>query len=168
MEIRKTRNDELPVVLRLRDEARLIMRAIGNSLQWPEGYPKAETFMKDIEQGHSHLVIDDGQIVGTFAFIPSPDPTYRTIYNGKWTDDTLPYYVIHRIASTPESHGVLAAILDYCFRHTTNIRIDTHRDNAIMRSALARQGFSYCGIIHLDNGEERLAFQKLTSVDCGS
>jgi RimJ/RimL family protein N-acetyltransferase len=53
-------------------------------------------------------------------------------------------------------------ILDYCFTVTDNIRIDTHRDNQIMQHCLAKAGFSYCGIIHLLNGDERLAYQKVT------
>jgi hypothetical protein len=98
--------------------------------------------------------------VAYFAFLPAPEPTYSTIYHGQWLDDTLPYHVIHRIASTPESHGILDALLDYCERQVDNIRIDTHEANIIMRKGLERHGYQYCGIIHLLNGDERLAFQK--------
>ena len=40
-----------------------------------------------------------------------------------------------------------------------SIRIDTHRDNSVMRNALLREGYRYCGIIHCWNGSERLAYQ---------
>ena len=40
------------------------------------------------------------------------------------------------------------------------IRIDTHRDNKIMQHNLLKYGFTYCGIIYLANGDERLAYQK--------
>lgn len=46
------------------------------------------------------------------------------------------------------------ALLDY-----NNIRIDTHRDNHVMRNAIAKEGFAYCGIIHCWNGDERVAYQ---------
>ena len=36
-----------------------------------------------------------------------------------------------------------------------------HRDNHIMQHLLAKHGFSQCGIIHLLNGDERLAYQKV-------
>ena len=39
--------------------------------------------------------------------------------------------------------------------------IDTHKDNAIMQHNIVKHGFSYCGIIHLASGDERLAYQKL-------
>ena len=158
--IRKSTLDDLPVILNLRDQAREIMRSYGNVNQWTEGYPLQEKFENDIEQGHSYVMTNDtGVIVGTFALIPGPDVTYKVIYNGQWLDDS-PYYVIHRIASTPDSHGVLDAILDYSEAISPNIRIDTHADNIIMINGLKKRGYQYCGIIHLLNGDERLAFQK--------
>ena len=52
------------------------------------------------------------------------------------------------------------AVLNFCYRHCDNIRIDTHRDNTIMRHCLLKAGFAYCGIIYLANGDERLAFHR--------
>ena len=152
--------EDLSVILNLRDQAREIMRSYGNVNQWPEGYPAQEKFEKDIEQGCSYVMTDDnGLIVGTFAFIPGPDITYKVIYDGQWLNDN-PYYVIHRIASTPDSHGILNAVLDFCEAQSTDIRIDTHKDNIVMIQGLEKRGYHYCGIIHLLNGDERLAFQK--------
>ena len=162
--IRHATCEDLPVILNLRNQAREIMRSYGNVKQWPEGYPLQEKFENDIEQGHSYVIMDENDlIVGTFAFIPSPDITYKVIYDGQWLDDE-PYYVIHRIASTPESHGILNALLDYCEAICPNIRIDTHADNVIMINGLKKRGYLYCGIIHLLNGDERLAFQKNLSL----
>ena len=62
----------------------------------------------------------------------------------------------------PECHGVMDAVLNFCYRHCDNIRIDTHRDNSIMRHCLQKAGFAYCGIIYLANGDERLAFHRAT------
>lgn len=56
----------------------------------------------------------------------------------------------------------MADILDYGFSVADNIRIDTHRSNTLMQRALAHAGFSYRGIIFLPNGDERLAYQKIT------
>ncbi len=158
--IRKSTLADLPTILNLRDQAREIMRSYGNTFQWPDGYPRDDMFRNDIEQGGSHVMMDDqGEIVGTFALLPSPEVTYNLIYDGQWLDDE-PYYVIHRIASTPESHGILDALLDYCERQVSNIRIDTHEANIIMRKGLEKRGYQYCGVIYLLDGNERLAFQK--------
>ena len=159
--IRKSTLADLPTILSLRDQAREIMRSYGNVYQWPDGYPRDDMFLKDIELGGSHVMLnEEGTIVGTFALLPSPEVTYNVIYDGQWLDDG-PYYVIHRIASTPDSHGILDALLDYSESQVENIRIDTHEANFIMREGLERHGYQYCGIIHLLNGDERLAFQKI-------
>ena len=158
--IRKSTLADLPIILNLRDQAREIMRSYGNTFQWPDGYPRDDMFLKDIELGGSHVMLDEeGTIVGTFALLPSPEVTYNVIYDGQWLDEE-PYHVIHRIASTPDSHGVLDALLDYCESKVGNIRIDTHEANIIMRKGLEKHGYQYCGIIHLLNGDERMAFQK--------
>ena len=56
-------------------------------------------------------------------------------------------------------------IIDFCFNKCfemfQNLRIDTHRDNIPMQKVLKRNGFEYCGIIYLENGDERLAYQKI-------
>lgn len=159
--IRKSTLVDLPTILNLRDQAREIMRSYGNIYQWPEGYPRDDMFLKDIELGGSHVMLDEqGTIVGTFALLPSPEVTYNVIYDGQWLNEE-PYYVIHRIASTPDSHGILDALLDYCENRVSNIRIDTHEANVIMRKGLEKHGYQYCGIIHLLNGDERMAFQKI-------
>ena len=159
--IRKSTMDDLPVILNLRDQAREIMRSYGNTFQWPDGYPRDDMFKKDIESGGSHVMLDEkGTIVGTFALLPSPEVTYNVIYDGQWLNDE-PYHVIHRIASTPNSHGVLDTLLDYCESKVDNIRIDTHEANIIMRKGLEKHGYQYCGIILLLNGDERLAFHKV-------
>ena len=106
------------------------------------------------------MLDETGKIVGTFALLPSPEVNYNVIYNGQWLNDE-PYYVIHRIASTPDSHGVLDALLDYCESQVNDIRIDTHEANIIMRKGLEKHGYQYCGIILLLNGDERLAFHKV-------
>lgn len=136
------------------------MRNCGNMNQWINGYPSREVFEHDIEQGHSFVAVDENSnIIATFAFIPSPEPTYSKIYEGQWLDDE-PYHVIHRIASTSSSRGVLKEIIAYCFTVTNNIRIDTHRDNVIMRHLMDKLEFTYCGIIYLADGAERLAYQR--------
>ena len=158
--IRKSTLADLPVILNLRDKARDIMRSYGNTFQWPDGYPRDDMFRRDIEVGGSHVMMNErGEVVGTFALLPSPEVTYNVIYDGQWIDDA-PYHVIHRIASTPDSHGVLDVVLDYCESQVCNIRIDTHEANIIMRKGLEKHGYQYCGIIHLLNGDERMAFQK--------
>ncbi len=159
--IREATPTDIPEIMKVVDAAKGIMRQSGNMHQWGEGYPSEAVIAADMDRNGGFVVEDDKKIVGYFAFLQSPEPTYAKIYEGKWIDDTLPYHVVHRIASNPDAHGVFSSIMDFCFSHDTNIRIDTHRDNKIMQHVILKQGFSYCGIIYLLSGDERLAYQKI-------
>lgn len=159
MEIRKSTSLDTSTIMELINQGRKKMAAEGNIHQWTDGHPSQETIENDIRLHNSYLVLsDDGTPVATFALIEGPDPTYTIIYDGAWLNDN-PYYVIHRVASAQGVHGVMRMILDHAMALTKTIRIDTHRDNRTMQGALLRYGFRYCGIIHLANGDERMAFQ---------
>lgn len=160
--IREAQSTDVPAIMQVMEAAKSIMRQSGNMHQWGAGYPSEAVIESDMAQHGAMVIEDDGTIVAYFAFLPSPDPTYYHIYEGQWTDDTLPYHVVHRIASTPEAHGIFNSMMDYCTTHERNLRVDTHRDNTIMQHNLLKHGFTYCGIIHLANGDERLAYQRLT------
>ena len=159
--IRDARPMDIAEIMHVMDAAKGIMRQSGNMHQGGEGYPSEAVIAADMKRNGGFVVEDEKKIVGYFAFLQSPEPTYAKIYEGKWIDDTLPYHVVHRIASNPDAHGIFSSIMDFCFSHDTNIRIDTHRDNKIMQHVILKQGFSYCGIIYLLSGDERLAYQKI-------
>ena len=151
--------EDIPAILPVMDAARAIMRADGNMDQWTGGYPRPEDLRADILRGGGHVVTEDGRIVAYFAFLEGPEPTYARICEGGWPDDG-PYCVIHRLASYPEVRGIFRTVMDHCFGRCGNIRIDTHRDNRIMRHNILNYGFRYCGIIFLADGSERLAYQR--------
>lgn len=164
MDIKLATPADIDEILRLRDAARQIMRQSGNLLQWPEGVPTRDTFMSDIARGVSYVVEENGVKVATFALIPSPDPTYARVYDGPgWQHPDDDYAVIHRLASDGTRHGILTSVLDFARARYSDIRIDTHADNAIMRHSLVKQGFTCVGTILLANGEPRVAFQWRTS-----
>ena len=152
---------DITAIMQILDCGRQKMRENGNTEQWTDGNPKQQLVENDIRMSNSYVVEEEnGEIIATFAFIEGPDITYNNIYEGKWKENTLPYHVIHRMASLHGTHGVFKDILEYCFERCNNIRIDTHRQNSIMRNALSKYGFEYCGIIYLLDGAERLAYQQ--------
>jgi len=160
--IRPARVEDIPEIMAVLEAAKGIMRSSGNMEQWKDGYPSREAILADIDRKVGYIVADDGKVVAYFAYIPSPEPTYSYIEGGEWLDDTLPYHVIHRMGSIPQSHGIFSDVLDWCAARDGNLRIDTHRDNLIMQHCIMKYGFRYCGIIYLANGDERLAYQLLT------
>ena len=162
LQIRRTRIEEVDKLMDIFEQSRRIMRESGNLKQWTGGYPTRKIVEKDVKDENSYVCVDEaGKVIGTFAFIYGEDPTYIRIYEGRWLDNERPYATIHRLASTKDSHGVAAACLDWCARQISNLRADTHRDNHILQHILLKHGFTYCGIIYLQNGDERLAYQKI-------
>lgn len=159
--IREARPTDMAEIMKVMDAAKKIMRQSGNMHQWIDGYPSEAVISADMERNGGFVIVEDDKIVGYFAFLASPEPTYARIYEGKWLDDERPYHVVHRIASYPDTHGIFSCIMDFCFSKDTNIRIDTHRDNIIMQHNILKHDFTYCGIIYLASGDERLAYQKL-------
>lgn len=157
--IRRTELSDMPVILDIYDKARCFMRANGNMNQWVNGYPDEEVLKQDIENGISRVCEQEGRPYAVFAFIPWEDITYRVIYDGAWLN-ACPYAAVHRVASDGTHHGVLHEIVEYCLASGLDLRIDTHRDNLVMQHQLEKCGFIRCGIIHLLNGDERIAYQK--------
>lgn len=55
-------------------------------------------------------------------------------------------------------------VFRWAFTQIDSIRIDTHRDNKPMQHLLNKNGFRYCGIIYLEDGDERLAYQRCLNI----
>ena len=160
MNIRKATYDDIPELMAVFAKARGIMRASGNMNQWNDGYPSEEIVKTDISEGVCKVLCnEEGKIIATMAFIPGPDPTYAKIYEGEWVDESS-YYVIHRIAVHEPGHNAAEKLFEWAFKHTSSLRIDTHKDNVIMHHILNKHGFTHCGRILLANGDPREAFQK--------
>lgn len=168
--IRKATFEDMPELMEVFRRAREIMRASGNMHQWGDGYPSEEIVRKDIEDGVCYVHCGrklneetgkrEERIIATMAFIPGPDPTYAKIYDGQWIDES-PYHVIHRIAAIEPGHRSAQFMLTWalCEAETGSIRIDTHKDNVIMKHILEKEGYKHCGVIYLENGDPREAYQ---------
>ena len=162
MFIRKATASDVAAADEIYSSAKRFMKESGNPNQWSGDHPNGEDVRLGIEKGVSYVCEDEGEIIATFHFeTDADDPTYHKIYNGEWISDA-PYAVIHRIAVKYHGKGIVDFCFDECFKNFSNIRIDTHRDNIPMQKCLIRNGFEYCGIIHLESGDERMAYQKIS------
>ncbi len=135
------------------------MADTGNPHQWGTTTPATSQLEDDITKGDLYVLMHDSIIHGVFYFYIGEDPTYGNIEDGQWRSNT-PYGTIHRIAGDG-SGGVLAAAVAFGKTKINHIRIDTHHDNIIMQHAIAKQGFQRSGIIHLENGSPRIAYDLL-------
>ncbi len=162
MIIRAAKAEELFEIENIYSDARAFMRESGNSEQWKNSYPSRELIESDIKNGNLYVCEDvGGALLCVFYYKTGNDKTYEKITMGEWKND-FPYGVIHRIAVSKNSHGkgVAKAVFDYAFSLCGNLKIDTHKDNIPMQRALEKCGFSKCGIIYIESGEERIAYQK--------
>lgn len=157
--IRKTEPGDLPVVMKLYARARIFMAEHGNPHQWGDSYPEQRMIEQDIRQGNSYVCIVEGRIAATFFYQLGEDPYYLPIEGGQWLNEE-PYGVIHRITSDGQTKGVASFCLNWALNQCGNVKIDTHRDNVVMQNMLKKNEFTFCGIIHEEHGEERLAYQR--------
>ncbi len=158
MQIELAKHGQLTEILNIYERARAFMRQSGNPTQWAGGYPSHTLVETDIQEGYLYVCMEGESILGVFYYRQGEDPTYQKI-DGAWQNDK-PYGVIHRIAVGTPGRGVAAFCFAWCFARCNNLKIDTHEDNLPMQRALAKNGFVRCGIIHLANGDPRIAYQK--------
>lgn len=161
IEIRKSTRKDVNQIMAIFTTAREYMIEHGNKTQWGDGYPDEEILKADIDAGNSYVFVNNGVIVGTFSFIIGEEPTYRIIRNGKWTDDRT-YGTIHRLASNGTVKGIARMCFEYCMKQIDYIRIDTHKDNIPMQTAIERFGFQKCGKIYVRDGAERIAYDYIS------
>ena len=160
IEIRKARSEDLGEILKVYSYARQFMKKTGNPNQWKDSSPEEHLLVNDIARGNLYLCLKDDMIVGAFAFIIGPDHTYSHIENGSWRSDQ-PYGTIHRLASNGQTRGVGKACFDYCKTRMDYLRVDTHHDNRVMQKVIRANGFEECGIIYIDDGTPRIAYDYL-------
>lgn len=160
LSVRSAKLSDVQEIMEIIDYAKVLQQEQGNLNQWGENYPLEQHIQADIEQGEGYVVVStnlEGKpyLVGTFCLMNRPEPSYATI-EGSWLNDA-PYVTVHRMAS--RQCGTGRFIIESLKQKFSNIRIDTHRDNASMLHLLSSSGFEYCGKIQLINGGgERLAF----------
>ena len=76
--------------------------------------------------------------------------------------DDSPYGVVHRITTDRKARGTATFCLNWAVRQAGgHLRIDTHEDNRPMRKLLEKLGFSRRGTVVVEDGTERIAFEKV-------
>jgi ribosomal protein S18 acetylase RimI-like enzyme len=158
--IQKGKIEDINQILTIIEDARELFKTY-NSPQWGNGYPNYDSFLNDINNDVLYVCTHEDKVIGTMSIIDY-DPCYDYI-DGKWLHEGK-YVAIHRIAVKKEyrSLGVASFMMDYVkHNHQGSIRIDTHRLNIGMQKFLLKYGFTYCGIIYLNQplDKERLAFE---------
>lgn len=156
MEIRQADIKDLEVILVIYEKARRFMAANGNP-QWGDDYPFPDMVEQDLKDGKMFFCMEKDQVAAVFCYAIEEEADYAQI-DGAWLND-LPYGVVHRLASTGNVKGAAGFCLDWAFKQSGNLRVDTYEKNEPMRHILKQCGFTHCGTIHRI-GMEWLAYQK--------
>lgn len=157
--IRQAKTEDLDRMLAIFQIARDFMRESGNPNQWKDNRPSVKSIQEDIMRGDSYVMERNQSIVATFTLQKTPDPCYAYII-GAWKNDEE-YGTIHKVASDGTCRGIFEELLAFASKKFDNLRIDTHRDNKLMQHLIEKNGFEYCGIVFVDDGTERLAYQRI-------
>lgn len=164
MELRPACREDVPAVARLYDMARASLKAAGVP-QWQEGYPNGDDALRDIEQGHGYVLTEDGEVAAFACLAFGVEPTYNVIERGGWLGRGE-YGFLHRVAVDPvlRGRGAAGLFFDELKRQAGErgvkiIRGDTHRLNLPMQRVMAKNGLKLRGVIHVEDGSERLAYE---------
>ena len=137
--------------------------------QWQYCYPTRDIVLEDVEKQRLYVGVDEaGEIAIVFSVINDGEPTYDKIYEGAWLSGDKKYIAVHRFAVTEGylRHGVASSAVRFAESYAkengfAGVRIDTHEGNVPMRGMLEKNGFSCCGKIFLEDGQPRVAYEKL-------
>lgn len=165
MNIRKAKLTDLPAIGALYEDARAALKAAGID-QWQDGYPDETDARLDIERGVGYVLEENGEVLATACLAFGREPTYEVMEEGAWSCDPPEYGFLHRIAVSSKAKGKGAAGLMFDelkrqakLRDIRVLRGDTHQRNLAMQRVLEKSGFVSKGVIRVEDGTPRLAFE---------
>ena len=164
MTIRKATEQDIGQMMAIYGRARAFMAEHGNPNQWgPTGWPPEAVVRGDIAEGTGYVCVEGGEILAVFCYlyVDNPEPLYDGIREGSWLK-AGPYGVVHRIAAARSGTGAGAFCLEWAFRRSGHLRIDTHPDNTVMQALLEKLGFARRGIVSVaEDNDPRIAFERV-------
>lgn len=142
---------DLDQIMQIVEDSKLDMHSYGN-FQWNEDYPKAEDFIKDINN-RSLFVYDLEGIVAGFICVNKEEPEEYKNTNWSLAKEA---YIIHRLAVNNNflGQGVGHELIDYanaiCIKDNISyIKTDTNTLNIKAQGLLKKCGYTFVGDISL-------------------
>ena len=165
--LRKAKSTEIEKIMSVIEDGVKFLKQQGIN-QWQHGSPGRSDVENDIKQETSYVYELDGEIVAT-TMLNNYDTDYEK-YPTIWTKCSN-YIVIHRLAISTKyrsqgiGHKFMNDIILFAKENSVEyIRIDTHKDNVIMRKYLSKNNFKELGKIKLSmknslDDKERIAYE---------
>ena len=156
--IRHAKLEDMDSILEIVKVAKQYMRDTGNATQWAGNYPERQDFLEDIEKNRLYVCYNKEMVYGVFFFLLGEEANYAQIEDGAWLNHE-PYGVIHRVAGNGKVKGIFQEIVNFAKGQARNLRIDTHENNRTMQHLIEKNGFQKCGIVYVEDGTPRIAYQ---------
>lgn len=171
MKLRKSNLDDIDTLSKMAENAKLFMKK-NNLAQWNENYPSSIDFIEQAKQNTGYCILtDSNEIVAYFSLKFGVEKNYLKTYEGKFKYDK-PYATIHTamVDGSFRSMGYSKYIFKFSYKLAIEnsiyyLRIDTHKDNIPMRKSIENNGFSYSAVIKVEDGTDRLAFEKKVNIN---
>eukprot|EP01103_Thecamoeba_quadrilineata_P007918 TRINITY_DN17738_c0_g1_i1.p1 TRINITY_DN17738_c0_g1~~TRINITY_DN17738_c0_g1_i1.p1 ORF type:complete len:169 (-),score=23.88 TRINITY_DN17738_c0_g1_i1:201-707(-) len=164
LQIRKARQDDVPLVALLIQKVVPLMRAEGN-YQWDDRYPTQETFTEDVQIGQLWVALLDNTLCGVTAITTDQNPEYAEA----GLDVSIKAIVPHRMAVHPDfrGKGVAKALMIEAEHEAKRngvkfVRVDTNKNNKATQSLFPKLGYRFCGEVNfpLYPGQVFLCYEK--------
>ena len=165
--MRKANFKDLEKVFDIVEEAKKSLKNDGVD-QWQNGTPNLPLLAKQVSRNYSYIYEKDGEVLAYAYLNPDYDPTYASVREAMKGDNSI---TIHTLCVNKDKMGkgigslFFEQIKDFAVKNNKDsLRIDTHKDNFSKRGLIKKFGFSYIGIIYInDNGiaKPRYAYELL-------
>ena len=134
--------------------------------QWQKGSPDRGLLARQISRNRAYVYEKDGQVIAYAYLSEDYEPTYASVRNMMKGENSITVHTFC-IDSDFGKQGIatkfFVQILDFARDEKRDaIEIDTHQNNFRMRGLIEKMGFSYMGIIYVnDNGTPmpRIAYE---------
>ena len=123
--------------------------------QWQKGSPDTVLLAREISRSRAYVYELDGEIVA-FAYLSEDfEPTYTSVMKDSKANNPITVHTFC-VDSNLGKKGIatrfFGEIIEFAESENRDaIRIDTHEDNFKMRGLIEKLGFSYLGIIYIDD-----------------
>ena len=167
MELRRIEEKDFNQTMQLINETKAYFKSV-NSVQWQGEYPCLATIQKDFELNQGYVLVHNNEVIGYGAIILGHDPNYDFIV-GSWLQNG-PYAVLHRLCIKSDYKGKNLA--HYFFEElekqakqtNSSLRVDTYHENHSMLRLIEKEGFTYCGVVYMEDHSPRNAYEKVIKI----
>lgn len=161
--LRKAVLTDLPEIVSILTEAKSFLKKSGSD-QWQGQYPGLADIENDMAKNQAYVLVVNDKVAAYSAVITGEEPAYTEITDGKWSNDSLDYVTIHRIAFSDQYRGqqLTRFLFSTIFslmnsRDYHDFRVDTHEMNQVMQHVFEREGFIRRGFVFIEG--KRIAYQ---------